>query len=254
MEEIISLGTEDEHVDYGTAVEEEQQQPARHVFDDDDPPPRKRRRTSRDQQVRYGDAEEVSRHQALILQLTRLGSSDRFGTYLKALSFQLTPAHLKTQDIEQLEETLQRVRCACMNKGSSDFFSTAALAVCQGVEVALTKSSVPIEAHGWAEMLKKDESFMDVLALIELSSNLTAGSPYALLVYSLLGTLGRTHQINRFLRARAEFAATQRRLEGAPSGEPSAEPGEEPAAPPSGESAAGAEEAEFSPPGENHTP
>ena len=43
MEE-ISLGTEDEHVDYGTAVEEEQQQPARHVFDDDDPPPRKRRR------------------------------------------------------------------------------------------------------------------------------------------------------------------------------------------------------------------
>ena len=76
-----------------------------------------------------------------------------------------------------------------MNKGSSDFFETAVLAVAQGCEVAVTKSSIPIEAHGWSEMLKKDESFMDILTLLELSNNLTYGSPYMLLIYSLLGSL-----------------------------------------------------------------
>ena len=63
-------------------------------------------------------------------------------------------------------------------------------------------------------MLKKDGSFMDILTMIELSSNATYGSPYVLLAYSLLGTLGKTHSINRFLKARAEFAAKRREAMG----------------------------------------
>ena len=212
--EEISLGG-GEAVDYGTAVEEEEQPEQQIIdhFEDDDEPPRKRRRLSKDQHVTYESTEEINTHQSLILQLVRFGSSDRFGTYLKSLSFQLTPSHLKTQEIEDLECTLQRVKCACMNKGSSDFFQSAVLAVAQGAEVALTKSSLPIEATGWVEMLKKDESFMDVLTLIQLSSNATYGSPYVLLAYSLLGSLGKTHSINKFLKARAEFAAKQREME-----------------------------------------
>ena len=54
---------------------------------------------------------------------------------------------------------------------------------------------------------------MDILALIELSNNLSYGSPYVLLLYSLLGTLGRTHSINKFLKARAAVAAQQRQME-----------------------------------------
>ena len=80
-------------------------------------------------------------------------------------------------------------------------------------EIALCKSSIPIEAHGFAEMLKKDQQFMDILHLLELSSNLTYGSPYVLLAYSLMGSLSKTHSINKFLRARAEFAMAQQKLE-----------------------------------------
>ena len=60
---------------------------------------------------------------------------------------------------------------------------------------------------------------MDILALIELSNNLSYGSPYVLLLYSLLGTLGRTHSINKFLKARAAVAAQQRQMEGGESGD-----------------------------------
>lgn len=163
MEE-ISLGSGDGEpsVDYGSVAEDEERQRRQQAltFEDEaaDQHRRKRRkRANAADAVTFDNEEDVSRHQALILQLTRFGSSDRFGAYLKSLSFQLTPAHLKTLQIDELEECLQRVRCACMNKGSSEFFTTAALAVCQGVEVALTKSSIPVEAHGFTEMLKKDE-------------------------------------------------------------------------------------------------
>ena len=75
MEE-ITLGAE--AVDYSGGAEEEQQPVEQSVFEQDDEPKqhrRKRRRTSRDEKVTYDDQEEVSKHQALILQLTRFGSS-----------------------------------------------------------------------------------------------------------------------------------------------------------------------------------
>ena len=208
--EEIALGGH-EPVDYTTPAEEPDA--TQEVFDDEPPPPRKRRRAKQEQRVEYEDSEEIARHQSLLMQLTRFGLSDRFGPYLKSLSFVLTASHLRSQEIEELEETLQRCKCACMNRGSTDFFSNAVLAVAQGAEIALCKSSIPIEAHGFAEMLKKDQQFMDILHLLELSSNLTYGSPYVLLAYSLMGSLSKTHSINKFLKARAQFAVAQQKLE-----------------------------------------
>ena len=87
MEE-ISLGSGDGEptVDYGSVAEDEERQRRQQAltFEDNeaaDQHRRKRRkRANAADAVTFDNEEDVSRHQALILQLTRFGSSDRLPT------------------------------------------------------------------------------------------------------------------------------------------------------------------------------
>ena len=68
--------------------------------------------------------EEIQEHQELCLMLSRYGSSERFGDYLKSLTFQLTPAKLRKLNLEQLHEMLDRVRTS-INKTVSDIWTNS---------------------------------------------------------------------------------------------------------------------------------
>ena len=82
------------------------------------------RRPPKPEKMEY-EGEEAAKHQGLILRCCRFGQSPVLGAYLASLSFKLTPAHVKTLTISELESLLQRIRVSVLNKGGNQFVSTA---------------------------------------------------------------------------------------------------------------------------------
>ena len=131
--------------------------------------------------------------------LSRYGSSDRFGEYLRSLTFQLTPAKLRKLNLEQLHELLDRVRTSIANKTVSDIWSNS---IIYGIGVienvcSSTRLNDTIKIKGLTEVLSGDEGFLDLLEELKLNNqNLAYVSPYTRLTYILLSSIARVHGIN----------------------------------------------------------
>ena len=143
--------------------------------------------------------------------LARFHNSDRFGSHLSSLGFKLTPAHLRTLTIDELSELKERVVTSCLNRSSSGFFSGAVLGASQVAETVVMRSPLGkhLFLHGFTEALRRDETTCDMLDLIELTSDISKGSPMLLLAYALLSNAGRVHSVNRFLQMRAAMAQAE---------------------------------------------
>ena len=66
--------------------------------------------------------EEVKKHQEFVLILSRYGQSKRFQEHLKSMGFNLSVTHLKSLEIDDLEEMLKRIRICIDNKSVSNFW------------------------------------------------------------------------------------------------------------------------------------
>lgn len=66
--------------------------------------------------------DEVQDHQALVIMLSRYGSSKRFAEFLKSMGFVLIVSHLKKLETDELEEILQRIKSSVDNKNVSMFW------------------------------------------------------------------------------------------------------------------------------------
>lgn len=199
------------------AVEEEKQQemtPEQFVQPPEESYKPTRMRQAKAENVSYTEAEKQKRHTELLLILSRFHTS-KFASYLQSLSFNLKPSHLRTETIEQLEEKLNRVQLSVMGKTSSGFFEGVVFTGTTLLEGIVQKSKWKdtIMLQGLTECLKKDETFTNMLSMIEITQNLTSGSPYILLLYSLLGACSKVHSVNAFLKARGQVMAKKRELE-----------------------------------------
>lgn len=152
-----------------------------------------------------GDLDNVKKHQEHCLMLSRYGSSPRFGEYLKSLSFVLTPIKLRKLKLEQLEELLERVRTSVANKTVSDIWSNSITSGLGMVEnfCTMTRLNDTIKLKGLTELLKDDESFLDLLEELKLNNqNLAYVSPYTRLVYTLMTSIMHVHGVNVMLDKR----------------------------------------------------
>ena len=145
------------------------------------------------------NTEQIQEHQELCLMLSRYGSSERFGDYLKSLTFQLTPAKLRKLNLEQLHEMLDRVRTSIANKTVSDIWTNSIMYGIGAVEnvCTMTRLNDTIKLKGLSEVLSEDEGFLDLLEELKLNNqNLAYVSPYTRLAYILLTSIARVHGIN----------------------------------------------------------
>ena len=152
-----------------------------------------------------GDLDNVKKHQEFVLMLSRYGSSPRFGDYLKSLSFILSPVKLRKLKLEQLEELLERVRTSIANKTVSDIWSNSITSGLGMIENVCTMSRLndTIKLKGLTELLKEDESFLDLLEELKLNNqNLAYVSPYTRLAYTLMSSILHVHGVNTMLDKR----------------------------------------------------
>ena len=175
---------------------------------DDDEPRHTRKRHRKQDNVAYEDAEDTATHQGLCCQLCRFHTNDRFGPYLSTLGFKLTPTALRQLDIEQLTDLKQRVVTSCMNRGSSSFMSGAVFGLTQAAETicAKTKLGEHVYLQGLTESLRRDENFVDMVTLFDLTTDVAKGSPSLLLLYAMLSNIGKVHSVNKFLKMRQQMA------------------------------------------------
>ena len=184
------------------------------------------------------DPEDTKKHQELIIHLSRYNTSKRFADYIKTMGFNLSPASLKKQTSDELEELLQRVQTSVEHKTQGNLWGDMALGAIQTVEtisVSVPRISQKVKLRGLTDALKQDDQFLDLIEQLELShSNFTHVRPEIRLIYSVASSAMRVHAINSFLEKRGEVIREakfeeQPREEASeqPSGEPSEQPSEE---------------------------
>jgi hypothetical protein len=146
--------------------------------------------------------EAIKTHQEHVLMLSRYGTSDRFGDYLETMSFDLSTKNLHKKSVQDLEETLERVRTTVANKTISDVWGDSILGALQMGENVVTMTSMgeTVRIQGLSEMLKDDECFMDLLEELRLENqNLSYVSPYVRIGYTVLTAGARCHGMNTLM-------------------------------------------------------
>jgi len=134
--------------------------------------------------------------------LSRYGSHERFSEYLGKLAFELKPATLKKKSLNELTELLQRVRTSVSNKNVSDVFTELSFGAIHAAETIVTVSRLgeTVRLKGITDVLKEDETFLDLLSMIELENqNLSYVSPYIRMIYTVATAGMKVHGINQMM-------------------------------------------------------
>ena len=166
-------------------------------------PPMKTRRHPKPEKIEY-EGEQAAKHQNLILRCCRFGQSPILGAYLASLSFKLTPAHIKTLPIPELESLLERIRVSVLNKGGNQFVSTAFFGATKAIEMVVSKNMPSCPLYGLSDALSKDASCADLIEFISISRNIGMSSPEMALGMCLMSSVSRVIAINKFLQSREQ--------------------------------------------------
>ena len=167
------------------------------------PPMTRSRRPPKPEKIEY-EGEEAAKHQGLILRCCRFGQSPILGAYLASLSFKLTPAHVKTLSISELESLLERIRVSVLNKGGNQFVSTAFFGATRAIEIVVSKNMPSCPLYGLSDALSKNASCADLIEFISISRDIGMSSPELALGMCLMSTVSRVIAINRFLKSREQ--------------------------------------------------
>ena len=147
-------------------------------------------------------SDDIEKHQEHVLMLSRYGSHERFSEYLGKLAFELKPATLKKKSLNELTELLQRVRTSVSNKNVSDVFTELSFGAIHAAETIVTVSRLgeTVRLKGITDVLKEDETFLDLLSIAELENqNLSYVSPYIRMIYTVATAGMKVHAINQMM-------------------------------------------------------
>ena len=169
---------------------------------------------------------DIEKHQEHVLMLSRYGAHERFSEYLGKLAFELKPSALKKKSLNELEELLQRVRTSVSNKNVSDVFTELSFGAIQAAETIVTVSRLgeTVRLKGITDVLKEDETFLDLLSMIELENqNLSYVSPYVRMIYTVATAGMKVHGINQMMHN-----ANNPKIQDKPTVQPTVQPKEAP--------------------------
>lgn len=146
-------------------------------------------------------SDEIQKHQEFILMISRYGTSERFGKYLKESGFVLANSKLKKMSMDELEELLERIKTTVSNKNVSDVWSESIMGgLSVGENVITMTAGDRIKIRGLVELLEKDECWKDLLEEIRLENqNLTYVSPYVRVAYMILTSGAKIHALNTLI-------------------------------------------------------
>jgi hypothetical protein len=167
------------------------------------PPMTRSRRPPKPEKLEY-EGEEAAEHQSLILRCCRFGQSPVLGAYLASLSFKLTPAHVKTLTISELESLIERIRVSVLNKGGNQFVSTAFFGATKAIEMVVSKNMPSCPLYGLSDALSKNASCADLIEFVSISRDIGMSSPEMALGMCLMSTVSRVIAINRYLKSREQ--------------------------------------------------
>ena len=121
--------------------------------------------------------DEINKSQTVIMTLLRYGASQRFNEYLSKNGFKLTPTVLNKLAIDELEELLERVKICIANKSESSLITNMVLTGIRTAEHITQRPGLKelFDLLGWSTFIENDESFMDSLEEIRISSSLVTG-------------------------------------------------------------------------------
>ena len=190
--------------DVGALLEQEEQRP------------RKRQRVSGNivkETRKELTKEETARHQELLLQCVRWGESEVFGQYLYTCSFRLQPNQLRPLSVEELEDTLVRVKTTAMSMQSKGALDRMVLGGCRLLEEISTKNDkikAKCDLTGWTQVVSRDESVRQAIELCRLTTaggNLLNLPPPVLLILALAQSAASVSAINKYVKNRRIPAA-----------------------------------------------
>lgn len=146
--------------------------------------------------------EELKRKTELCIQLNRYANSSRFKDFLQSMSFNLSPTHLKSLSIVELEELLKQVQLVVSNKNSSKVVDEAyfmIIGLCENVSQT-PKFKTHCDLQGLSQSLRNDPEIADLLECISLSyGSIVDIPPEKKLILSTLGCLIKTASVNKML-------------------------------------------------------
>jgi len=147
--------------------------------------------------------EELQQKQQLIIQISRFRDSSRFANFLNSLGFNLSPTHLKTMDISQLQDLLIELKSAIQNKNGSKFIDESYFMILNMVENISKhpKFNKYADLSGLSKSARENDELLDTLECLNLMySDLGQLSPEKKLVFLTGSCILQTASLNKMLK------------------------------------------------------
>lgn len=147
--------------------------------------------------------EELQQKQQLIIQISRFRDSSRFANFLSSLGFNLSPTHLKTMDISQLEDLLIELKSSIQNKNGSKFIDESYFMVMNMLENISKhpKFNKYADLAGLSKSARENDELLDTLECLNLMySDLGQLSPEKKLVFLTGSCILQTASLNKMLK------------------------------------------------------
>ena len=147
--------------------------------------------------------EELQQKQQLIIQISRFRDSSRFANFLNSLGFNLSPTHLKTMDISQLEDLLIELKSSIQNKNGSKFIDESYFMIMSMLENISKhpKFNKYADLSGLSKSARENDELLDTLECLNLMySDLGQLSPEKKLVFLTGSCILQTASLNKMLK------------------------------------------------------
>lgn len=147
--------------------------------------------------------EEIKRKSELIIQISRFRDSSRFSSFLNSLGFNLSPTHLKSLDINELEDLIVELKASIQNKNGSKVLDEGYFMILSMLET-ITKHprfNAYIDLNGLSQNARQSDELLDTLECLSLTySDLGSLSPEKKLLFLTGGLMLRTSSVNKMLK------------------------------------------------------
>ena len=148
-------------------------------------------------------SEELEQKQHLIIQITRFRDSSRFSNFLNSLGFQLSPSHLKSLDISELEDLLIELKSAIQNKNGSKIVDESyfmAIGMLENI-TKHPKFNKFLDLEGLSKQSRENDELLDCLECISLLyADFGNLSPEKKIVFLTMSNIMRVSALNKMLK------------------------------------------------------
>jgi hypothetical protein len=148
-------------------------------------------------------SEELEQKQHLIIQISRFRDSSRFSNFLNSLGFQLSPSHLKSLDISDLEDLLIELKSSIQNKNGSKIVDEGyfmAIGMLENI-TKHPKFNKYLDLEGLSKASRENDELLDCLECISLLyADFGNLSPEKKIVFLTMSNIMRVSALNKMLK------------------------------------------------------